>query len=439
MRLNPALASVATVLSLTSSARATTILRGPFLQAVTTTEATLVFDLSEPAHAEVRIQGVVAGELQLPSTSSERHHEVRITGLEPDQEYRYSVHVEGGEDRYQQVTFRTAVETGSPFSMLLVGDTRSGHGEHAALVAAMQQEDARLIINTGDLVGDGEDDDQWNVFFSIERPLLSRVPLYPVVGNHDTHLGDAANFRDVFALPGDKLYYSFDYSNAHFVVLDGHANTDLLCVKDEQVVLNCFDEPQLQWLETDLSAACERADTKWVFVAVHDGPYSSKDDRYGSSQMRDLLPLLGRYGVTAIFSGHDHYYERGVSDNGIPYVIAGGGGAGLYDIAEPCDFPHTMVTNAQVHHYVSLDVGPDLVRLTAKTADGTVLDETTFDTAKSCGASPPSEQPATAADADGGCHAAPGENPGRYGFLAAAVGMGLAWGARRRRQRLREG
>jgi hypothetical protein len=138
--------------------------------------------------------------------------------------------------------------------------------------------------------------------------------------------------------------------------------------------------------------------------------------------------------VTAIFSGHDHYYERGISDNGIPYVIAGGGGAGLYDIAEPCDFPHTMVTNSQVHHYVSLDVQPDLVRLTAKTADGTVLDETTFDTAKSCGTSSATEEPAAASNtaSDGGCRAAPGHGTDRYGSLGLALSLGLVWGARRR-------
>ncbi|MBW2524659.1 MAG: metallophosphoesterase [Deltaproteobacteria bacterium] len=431
-----ALLMVAGATALSSAGQAQEVVRGPYLQNVSTTETTVVFDVSEPVAAEVRVEGAAGEVLHLPSPAG-RHHEVRVAGLEPDQQYHYAVTLDGAQPGSAELTLHTAVLPGTSFPMVILGDTRSGDAEHAAIVAAVQQEAPRLAINTGDLVADGGVDEQWDTFFAIESPLISQVPLYPVVGNHDTYRGDAPNFRDAFALPGNELYYSFDYGNAHFVIVDGHASTELACVKDDEIVLNCFDETQLGWLEADLEAACEREETRWVFVAVHEGPYSSKSDRYGSSQMRELLPLFGRLGVTAIFSGHDHYYERGVSDNGVPYVITGGAGAGLYDLAEPCDFPHTVVTNSQVHHFVSLDVQADSVRLVAKQADGTVIDETTFDTPKSCSAAvePAPAEPPPSAAADGGCGVAGYAVDERSAAFALAWAFALGWWTIRRRRR----
>jgi hypothetical protein len=43
--------------------------------------------------------------------------------------------------------------------------------------------------------------------------------------------------------------------------------------------------------------------------------------------MRVLLePLLVRYGVSVVFSGHDHIYERLVPQKGISYFVVGSGG-----------------------------------------------------------------------------------------------------------------
>jgi hypothetical protein len=39
-----------------------------------------------------------------------------------------------------------------------------------------------------------------------------------------------------------------------------------------------------------------------------------------------LEPLLLRYGVSVVFSGHDHIYERLRPQKGISYFIAGSGG-----------------------------------------------------------------------------------------------------------------
>ena len=50
----------------------------------------------------------------------------------------------------------------------------------------------------------------------------------------------------------------------------------------------------------------------------------------GSRDLRERwAPLFEKYQVTAVFSGHDHVYER-AEHEGIRYFVSGGGGAPLY-------------------------------------------------------------------------------------------------------------
>jgi hypothetical protein len=153
------------------------------------------------------------------------------------------------------------------------------------------------------------------------------------------------------------------------------------------------------------------------------GPYSSHPGRTGNGQLRDLLPLLERRGVTAVLSAHDHYYERGLSPQGVTYVISGGAGAPLYDIGEPCAFPHTVAANASVHHYVVVDVDGEAVHLTAKTLDGAVLDETALTSPKQCHAAEPPPPAEAAAAPSGGCSC----RLGPASPLPGPVWLGLGW------------
>jgi len=91
--------------------------------------------------------------------------------------------------------------------------------------------------------------------------------------------------------------------------------------------------------------------------------------------MRYLLPMFEQYGVRAILSGHDHYYERGFSGNELAYIITGGGGAPLYTIGEPTDDPHTVEYNDALNHYVMVEVDHETIRFSARDTDGVTFDE----------------------------------------------------------------
>jgi predicted MPP superfamily phosphohydrolase len=140
-----------------------------------------------------------------------------------------------------------------------------------------------------------------------ERPygplLEAGVHFYAALGNHDQPTNRSYSS---FNMAGER-YYTFARPPARFFILD----------------TNLMDRAQLEWIEN----ALERAAEPWKIVYFHH-PIYSDGDRHGSNvDMRVLLePLLVRHGVTVVFSGHEHIYERTVPQKGITYFIEGSSG-----------------------------------------------------------------------------------------------------------------
>jgi 3',5'-cyclic AMP phosphodiesterase CpdA len=86
---------------------------------------------------------------------------------------------------------------------------------------------------------------------------------------------------------------------------------------------NLLDPKQLAWAEDTLKAAPEA----WKIVYFHH-PLYSDGGRHGSNvELRVRLePLLVRYGVSVVFAGHEHIYERTVPQKGITYFVEGASG-----------------------------------------------------------------------------------------------------------------
>jgi hypothetical protein len=88
--------------------------------------------------------------------------------------------------------------------------------------------------------------------------------------------------------------------------------------------------------------------------------------------MRALVPMFEKYRVSVAFFGHDHNYQRN-QQNGIEYVISGGGGAPLYDVAKPD--PATSQKAVSVENFVTVSVNGKVMKVQAKGLDGKLLDE----------------------------------------------------------------
>ncbi len=121
------------------------------------------------------------------------------------------------------------------------------------------------------------------------KPLLDAgVKFYASLGNHD----DQNNrFYKPWNMNGER-YYTYTKENVRFFALD----TDYL-------------DPQAAGLARRRN--CRRRPSAWKVAYFHHPLYSSAG-RHGSEvDLRLVLePLFVRYGVNAVFSGHDHVYER---------------------------------------------------------------------------------------------------------------------------------
>jgi hypothetical protein len=325
------------------------IIKGPYLLRPTGDGITVVWETASDTPSRAVVEGVAH------DGGSDRLHVAAIAGLQADRLYHY--HVETDDSVSEEAQFATAPPAGKRLRFVVFGDNRSDGDVHRQLVEALLGDGPDFVVNTGDMVGESTGS-EWQTFFNIEYPLLLGTPLFPVMGNHEHDYGEDETFARLFPLGSAAMFsgrvYSFDYGSVHFAVLD--SNGDL--------------GEQSRWLDVDLTGADERGQRS--FVAMHWGPVCGcAGFQHGSNDdAAVVLDVATRHRVAGLFSGHNHLYERGVS-RGVPYVVTGGGGAPLMSTGV---IESTQATFSQ-NHYVLVDVGPDAIRLTAKTADGAILDD----------------------------------------------------------------
>jgi hypothetical protein len=96
-----------------------------------------------------------------------------------------------------------------------------------------------FVINVGDTIQGGRDEraesDWQQVLPALER--YRRYPLFLVPGNHDIWSEHSRRLFEKYA--GRKVPYSFDYQNAHFVVLDNSQTTTLGTISTSSSSATC--------------------------------------------------------------------------------------------------------------------------------------------------------------------------------------------------------
>jgi hypothetical protein len=347
------------------------IVRGPVLQQVDTTSATILFETDLPAPAVVEYGPTPArGRVAVPAAGPASRHAVALRDLPAGKPVHYRV--VAGSDVSGDFVFHPAPAAGAVLRFVVYGDVRGGHDVHARLVASMLDEAPALVLSTGDLVLRGSSEGDWQRFFEVTAPLLARVPYYPVAGNHDLGLAgdERRRMNQIFLLwpgPADRPawghWYSFEVAGVHFAMLDSNAYEHA---------------EQLAWLERDLEAARARG-VHAIFATVHDGPYSRGPHGGNAHAAERYVPLLARHGVTLLFSGHEHLYQRGRA-GGLHYMVTGGGGAPLYSVRcgvpgkSRCDTPDGMQHVASEHHYIVVTVYRTHVEACPRRVDGTPLE-----------------------------------------------------------------
>jgi hypothetical protein len=319
----------------------TPIRRGPYVQAVTTTGAIVCFETSRET------EGAVACDGKTRTSAKGTRHEIALEGLQPGTRYAYTV-----EPGAVVASFKTAPEADGDLFFVAWGDCRTYYERLARMAATAAKDLPDFSVHTGDLVDEGTIQEDWDRFFESAAPLLRTGALWPSMGNHEY---GAKPYYDLFVLPAPERYYTFTAGPAQFFILDADWE-------------GRRDATQKEWFEAELKKSAAR----FKFVVLHQPVVSCPCDDFTpeSSMYRIFGGLIERYGVTAVFQGHNHNYQR-AERNGVLYITTGGGGAPLYPIGDRT--PETKFAKV-VNHYCRIWLSGKTMTLEAVDLSGAVFD-----------------------------------------------------------------
>lgn len=198
----------------------------------------------------------------------------------------------------------------SSLKFAVMGDSGSGtirqYQVAGQMVIARREFPYGFVLMLGDnIYGRERPRDLYQKFERPYQPLLDAgVTFHAALGNHDEP--DVQIHYEPFNFGGQR-YYTFVKGDVEFFVLDStFMSTD-----------------QLRWLEEELRASA----APWKIAYMHHPIYSS-GKRHGSDvELRAFLePLFVKYGVSVVFAGHEHFYERLKPQQGIAYFTVGSAG-----------------------------------------------------------------------------------------------------------------
>lgn len=213
-----------------------------------------------------------------------------------------------------------------------------------------------FVIMLGDNLYGGESPKDYEKKF--ERPykylLEAGVKFYASLGNHDD---TNQRFYKNFNMNGER-YHAFEpRRGVRFFALDS----------------NYMSKDQLEWLEDQLAKPAE-----WKICFMHHPLYSSGKRHGPEIELRGALePLFTKYGVNAVFSGHEHFYERIKPQHGVHYFISGA--AGQLRRGNLRESPITAKGFDQDRHFMLVEIAGNRLHFQAIDRTGKTVDSGAFE------------------------------------------------------------
>lgn len=312
-------------------ANAQSFVRKPYLQLVGPNKVTIKFRLSNSLASTIKY-GQKASLLDGSKSSSAPalDHEILLDNLQPNTTYFYTIQLDNQTILSDSTFFfKTAPTIGAKtkFSFWSIGDMYGGPQQTAVYEGFKKFRKGKytnLFLTVGDNVYCGGNDGCYQSnFFDVYQngAILQQAGFFPSTGNHDydgyirtVDNPDMAYYNN-FVLPAkaelggipsnSEGYYSYDYGNAHFIVLETHATG-----KDGKRIFEA-DNIQLNWLKEDL----QQNKQDWTIVYFHfplytKGSYDSDVNPDLIKLRETLAPIFDKYKVDLVLSGHSHTMER---------------------------------------------------------------------------------------------------------------------------------
>jgi 3',5'-cyclic AMP phosphodiesterase CpdA len=218
--------------------------------------------------------------------------------------------------------------------------------ERRAVVAKLAEERPDFIVNGGDVVSAGSYRSQWEIFDLESKSMRDAGIAYlPVLGNHDLwpdKREGLANWHARFPHLGGRRWNEFRYGAVSLLLVDSNA-TELSIEEERQ---------QDEWFVARLDAAEADASVRCVMVVCHHPVMTNSIARGNESWVRShFVEPAKRHGKAKLFiTAHVHSYEH-FAGEGIHYLVSGGGGAPLMDVAGPKGPEKDLYDGPRGHHF----------------------------------------------------------------------------------------
>ena len=295
-------------------------------------------------------------------------HVIELTNLKPATTYAYRVG--DAELGYwsETGTFTTASGEDDAFTFFHFTDTQSITPDQYDVWGKLLDDavalypDSAFIAHTGDFVDHGDGFMQWKWGLNAASENLANMAIMPTAGNHEAmgtyaldnyfHISEGSMAIPQYTDVG--IYYSYDYNNAHFIVL----NTNSI---NEDGTLNAA---QVRWLQKDVE---EASDADWLILQMHKSIFS-QGSHYGEDEMvalrEQLLKLMIDLDIDLVLAGHDHIYMRtpslghyGLSPKTETVTITGKDGVEYTAVCDPEGSVFVCGGSSGVKKYVPEELG----------------------------------------------------------------------------------
>src|SRR5574344_2890986 len=236
---------------------------------------------------------------------------------------KYYYKITSGDATSSVYSFTTGKESYT-FTFLHTSDTQSTtEAGYATFSDAMQKVfdmyNPQFVIQTGDEVETNYFEDEWRWFINDTRNVMTQVPYFPTIGNHEqTVIYPATAFREHFSVPENTCktndvtpgtVYSFNWGKVHFVVLNTQCKSGI--------------SAEVEWLRNDLSNYKDGN----IIVCMHRGIYGRTGQILDVSSA--FAQIFADNNVSLVLYGHDHCYMRSVQDDECKTIHLQTGSSGI--------------------------------------------------------------------------------------------------------------
>jgi len=342
---------------------------GPWLNWVTADAISVLWETHEAGIGRVEWSEDLGFDHSLEEAVASEHHELRITGLEPDTVYAYRI---GSEDGVGEVySFRTAPVDAVPFTFAVWGDNQNGPDIFAEVVDRMEAAHPDFLVSVGDIVQSGTEANYRDELFDPLLDLTLETPFLVAAGNHERIFdGEADLFERYLAQPGDEHCFGWSYGGAYFLFID----TELSTVSGPQ--LSCIEDALASpgFASADVQIALFHYPPRiefWAFYFYGDDLIYDGDD-----EIREVLePVFEAAGVDLVFNGHNHLYAHTPAGtySEVTWVTTGGGGGDIDAAFWVTGDWDGITTTLHAHHFLQVAIDGKEVSAQAIGLDGSVL------------------------------------------------------------------